>query len=148
MLSCPACFVPYMLSCLTCLTCLAPYVLLCLTCLVPYVLSCPTCLVPYVLSCRTCSRALRTLAHYVLSCIVPYVFLCLTCLTCSCTSRAFRFACSRAARDSGSTGPCAPELELFYCTIVSILFYLNTLLAKEVYIGYPAKSTTELFVIN
>ena len=97
--------VPYVLSCLTCLV---PYVLLCLTCLVPYVLSCPTCLVPYVLSCRTCSRALRTLAYYVLSCIVPYVFLCLTCLTCSCTSSALRFACSRAARDSGSTGPCAP----------------------------------------
>ena len=121
---------------------LVPHVPRAIRALMPYVPRSICALVPYVLSCLTYSRALR------LSCIVPYVFLCLTCLTCSCTSRAFRFACSRAARDSGSTGPCAPELELFYCTIVSILFYLNTLLAKEVYIGYPAKSTTELFVIN
>ena len=109
-------------------------------------------LVPYVLSCPSCSGALRALALRTIRALVPYVHraLCalvpralrvsvshlfyvlwyLTCLTCSCTSRVFCFAFSWDARDSDSTGLVLLNFELFYRTIVSILFYKKSLTLK------------------
>ena len=157
-LSCPTCLVPYVSSCPTCLvsyvlscpTFLVFYVLL-----VPYVLLCPSCptcsgalrdlvpcticvLVPYIhralmLSCLTCSHAIHALVPRALRVFVSHLFYVLwylTCLTCSCTSRVFCLAFSWDARDSDSTGLVLLNFELFYRTIVSILFYKKSLTLK------------------
>ena len=113
----------YVLYMLACPMCLGPYMLLCPTCLVPYVLACPTCLRPYVLSCLTC--------------LVPYVSrvscpTCFSCPTCSHAPRALRALVPRTihALLLDSTGIVLLIFELFYRTIVSILFYKKTLTLK------------------